>query len=550
MAKPTSVTSASASLWLPITVLIIWGVAPVLIAVVILFIPDWYPVLKWIGGTLAVLWATTSLLIFCAVLRGGFGGRRSSRLLHGMLGLMCTFVLGLPAFVVSSLPIVGSPMDFVEAFNPKGNEVRLDEDSAVAPQGPNLYIVGIDFSSSFIAGSEDPRLASVYNALDSIFWSTNGEGLSYSLDSKDLALFFGFADQGLFLASNERDGQGWEGLRRQAFQNLKAVVPDYLGGRVPPEGEDVRLNRSVTDLVDFLNARVCAEIRDRGDNYSQIRIIIFSDLLQSVPLPGAGGDLESIKRVRAERLDQIEACLKKPNLVVTAFSLPSQKGSPEVVGDHEMNVGSYFKSNLSERWQTIDLDEYSKAEQDKRVMLCEGLYTKVVSVTRPLYLKYRPGPEWENISSSLRLPKSVEADRIFLGLSSVPGTSYPIKVRLVKERVSDFVLGLEANDLSYKSLSRASSEQYPLQISMEGYPDIARSARAQLLVGVPRQSILYKVPIVALAILPSGALIIIKVILLILHLFPVALAVMVILDLLGTRARSSRRRPTSTTGLS
>lgn len=95
------------------------------------------------------------------------------------------------------------------------------------------------------------------------------------------------------------------------------------------------------------------------------------------------------------------------------------------------------------------------------------------------YLKYRIGPDFESLPSYIHLPRIPEADKIFLGLESLDHESgVPVEIRLNRDRPEDFVLGLgkktEAHDRAFTSLERTASEQNPLLLTLESYPEVPK----------------------------------------------------------------------------
>jgi len=181
----------------------------------------------------------------------------------------------------------------------------------------------------------------------------------------------------------------------------------------------------------------------------------------------------------------------------------------------------------------VKLERYGPAEWAEKAFLCESLYANIVSSDKPLYLKYHPHPDWEPLESRLSLPKNKDTDTIFLGLHPSENSVDPIRIRFNKGFPGDFVLSLGDGYQSFSPLERTASEQNPLRVFVESYPSLPQDRYCELRVAVPKQSTLYKIPVVILAVMPSKTLWIIKAIFTIIHFFPLCLAIVIATECRG-----------------
>lgn len=528
-----------------IVALAVWGLVPAIIMFILLIAPARFITMAGIWGKVALAWSLASLVLFIIMLLGGYHRARASRIIQSIVGLTCTLVLGLPAIVLSTLPLFGSPQEFLQSLNPDGTEVTLEKEPVRSPgakEGSTLFIVGIDGSTSFVQDEKDPRLLAIYEALDSIFYSSNDQSLAKSLNTRDLISYNAFAGHSRFLVDNAEGVEGRERLRSR----LSEALPKNLAKLLPPVRVDVSdstdLGRRTTDIISFLDKTACAQIRDLDGRFSRAKIILFSDLIQSVA-PSGNLSMSDIVKQRADTLDSIRECMRNTTtpVSVTAFYLKPHGGSKEELAGDSMDVGRYFSSNLpSEKWEEINLDEYNAAGWEEKALKCESLYARVVTSVSPLFLKYHSAPDWEALESRLRLPRTKETDRVFFGLEAFGPGSKSIKIRLGKGAPEEFVLGLDGRDRAFASLDRSASEQNPLVLSMESYPAVPGDTHFELLVAVPRQSVLYRIPIVVLPVMPKSTMLIVKSVFTILHLFPLALSIII-----GTEAWKARRRRTA-----
>ena len=525
--------------------LLVWGAVPALIMVVLLCSPATFIRIADFWGVVALLWSVVSLVLFLFMLLGGYRRGGAVRVVESLAGLACTLILGLPAIVLSTLPLFGSPEEFLQSLNPDGTEVRLEEkavETPIATKEKVLFLVGIDASSSFIQDANDERLGMVYQTLDSIFFSTDEYSLARSLNARDLIMFFAFAGESRLLHQNSENGEGRESLRIRPSQGLPGYINQLLSATRFDQPDSTEVKRRSTDLIGFMNNTICAQIRDRGSEFSRIKIILLSDLIHSTEVSGSSSDSNSTSRF--DSLDDIEKCLKEQSAAIstTVFYLPSRGGNREELAGNELDIGHHMSSNLSmNKWEEINLADYSRAEWEEKAMMCESLYAKSDTSISPLYLKYRPLPEWEPIESRLHLPRTQETDRILLGLRPTGDPHSRIKVRFNNKLPQDFVLGFGGErDRAFASLDRTASEQNPLTLSIDDYPDSSLDSHFELLVAVPRLSVLYRIPVVVLTVMPAKTMAVLKSIFTILHLFPLALAFAIVVE--TTRdSRKSRK---------
>jgi hypothetical protein len=525
-----------------IIALSIWGLVPAIVMLVLLLFPAVFSRLAPFWGWAAILWSLSSLALFVFMLYGGNRSGRASRVVQSIAGLTCTLILGLPAVMLSTLPLFGSPQESLESMDPDGTKIQLEEESSAANEDLSvvkeekvLFIVGIDVSTSFVEGPRDEQLGMIYDALDAIFVPTDKHSFAKSLNTRDLIMYYAFAGKNRLLHKNDENGEGRESLRIKPSEVLPFMISPLLS---PEKGKSnsTDLERKTTDLVGFIDGTVCAQIRDRSRSFSRVKVILFSDLIHSVPekLGAAGAD--AIKE-RKDTLDKIEECIGNSSnpptstpVSVTAFFLKARGGAREELAGDDIDIGRYMTSNLSNaQWEEVDLEDYSRADWEKRALMCTNLYARIVSKP-PIYLKYHPLPNWEALESWLVLPKTRDTNKIFLGLRPVEDNSTSVKIRFGKGVPEDFVLGLGSRDRTDGSLDRSATEQNPLRLTVDKYPNIPRDAHCELLVGVPMRSILYRIPVVVLSVMPIRTMLLVKSIVTIMHFFPLVLAVAISIE--------------------
>lgn len=510
----------------------LWGVVPLGVLSILVFNPKFLLDHPLVWSFASIGWTAISLLLFSLMLweDGTLPPSRAHRL-QEMAGLVCTFAIGIPAIFVSLLPLFGSPSRFMYALIQDGcqRDLPAPAKSAQAEPGKTLFIVGIDISTSFLKGPEDGKVAMVQRALRAILKRDREGGdddyLASSMNPDDIVRYYVFASDSmaLYTLSNEGTIGGLENKLTDNLNKLPGKLKTYLKAdeyRDPDPEADIRIDRTSTDIPGFLNERVCADLRNEWRRFATIKVILFSDLKSS-----ADGDSPGENNI--PRLKNVEECVRRyKNASILAFSAaPAEDGKDRT----NVNVGHYLESNLqASQWQKIDLAHFDEAKSYEKPLLYSLLFTETVPVDT-LYMKHEEGPQYQAIPSSLALPVNEESDKIIVGLRPLAGGACDLRMRIMVGRTGDSILGYHALDNdqdrldeSTTVLERAASEQNPLQVELAS-PNRITQDQCELLVAVPEQSVLYRIPIVVLTVMEERARTIFLTMLVILHTFPLIL---------------------------
>lgn len=478
-------------------ILLIWGLAPMTILIALywntkaLLTPQALLVLT-------LLWSAASVLLFGALLYRGEGA-----VMENLMGLTCTFVVGIPAMAFSALSILDSPSDFLQILKSEGNTVplsKLKENTA-----KTLYVVAIDISESFIKDATDQRLQMVYDSFDSLFAPIALDSFVQSLDRDDAIRVYAFT------------GIDYPVLNITGVRNRMADVPTLrpkIGELLAPGVVD----RRSTDVTRFLTNVVCPEIKD-GEDFNQIKVIVFSDWVQSSP-PGSEIDIEAQKA----RIQALEKCFKEhdqTSVSVLSFWARAQDGSEVRPEAMERDISRYMGSNLDEdHWQELDLEKYHKASFEEKQILPTILYSNVIEISEVLYLKYLPDPRWRAIPSAIELPESGDSEKLYLTLRPLFEEVSPIRVLLTPKAKDDFVIGMSDRERA----ARIASENGPIRLQLMQRPSVFRESRIEMLIASPRCSTIYRIPVVVLPALRQEAAWVILLVVGAMHFLPILLA--------------------------
>src|SRR6185295_14654496 len=338
-----------------------------------------------------------------------------------------------------------------------------------------------------------------------------------------------------------------------------------------------KLDRSQSDLLAFLLARACPAINDSRASFHEAKVILFSDFVQSTRDEDWS---DGRKLSRSEILQKIEGCLRPSSqeflpVTVTAFrfSPPEQadkadcpaactaaeaepateqreveEGASEARTGEEVEAGEeveepekinedsrpqsdfpvdrYMATNCLDQWFNVDLDVFLRKDTPEiRRLRLTALYRRIV-LTERVYLKYVAFSDFRAIDSEIKLPNGEELDTLTYGLFRSSETTPNFRVRFFPGKPEDFVLAPEEGH----EKSRAASEPEPLRLRLDNRFDSMQYGRCDLLIAIPQTGLLFKVPIVALPVLDSGASQILGAVIFVLHLFPVVLALVVFRD--------------------
>lgn len=496
--------------------LAVWSIPPLAIILLLTFAPAVFLGSDKMGLT-AAIWAVASVLLFTILLIHDHKSSTSSstQTIQNLMGLTCTLALGIPAMAISSIPVMGSPADFLASFSSEGSEVALAP--IEAHKKKTLYLIGIDASKSFLKNSADPRLPMIRRTIDSFFTGVTLQSFALSIHPQSVVRVFAFAEDVKDLEENLEGEPGTEERRRALIDSIQRRLTQYLDS-VPDR------QRNSTDLLKLLNEKVCPCLRN-SDGFEEVKVIVFSDWIQS-PSPETDAEESSGLELRYnDKMQLFESCLTERRTSFLAFSARPHDRSGDENKYVYQNIAAYLRSKLREsEWLELQLETYDEASQEEKTTLPTSLYSNVVS-TPTLYLKYYPAPRWQALESSLVLPQSDQSKKFFLELKPLTSDVTPVYVQVLPSLTRSFSLGI--GDRERTGLIR--SENSPTKLSLSRDPQGERDARIELRIAVPEHSTLYKVPVVVLPVLNRDAVLVLAWIVLALHTFPLILSVKIFL---------------------
>lgn len=474
----------------------IWGLTPLTLLVMLLFKPEPMLAPPWLL-VLTILWSAASIVLLSVMLHGPAPPSTDH-----LMGLTCTLVMGLPALVFSSLPVFGSPADLLQTLRPKGNIVSLPE--LKENDAKTLYVVGIDVSESFLKGPNDPRLKMVLETFDSLFAPLPVDSFAASLDKDDALHVYAFASEHRHISKID------DGVMQMTEEvpQLRARVGEILASS---------MNRRSTDIVAFLTRVVCPEMRDSNSSFTNIKVVVFSDWMQSYPQ----GEEIPIPEQKM-RVQTFQACAKDhPKASFLSFLAKAQDGSDSKQRDMDKDIARQLRYNLGERqWQDLELEEYYRSSFEERPTLPTMIYSNAPPVPGNLYLKYLPDPGWQSIPSEIALPGALRSENLFIAFRPLTPEVSPIRVQLTPRAKEDFIIGLNDRDRA----GRIATENGPVQLRLAQRPLSLRDSRIEMLIAAPRCSTVYRVPVVVLPVLRQDAVLVFIFVIGMIHLVPVVLA--------------------------
>lgn len=494
-----------------VTLLATWGLTPLVILGLLVFTAK-PPLTSQALFYATIAWSVASVVLFWILLHHDDNFEKHG--VESLMGLTCTLVVGIPAMAFSSLPMVGSPTDFLQSLNSEGDKIALTdlkEDSS-----KTLYLVGIDISKSFVKNSSDPRLNKVFSTFDSLFDLAPSDSFAASQNNDDALHAYVFAGgyQSVLTINTALE-------RRQQIPEFKARVKASFS-------ED--LGRATTNLVGFLNDRVCGEIETFGKSFDYVKVIIFSDWIQSLPRQ----DREAYLLDQKALLKTFQSCIENRNVAFLELRAPSQEDSEPQVDEAAADIGRQLRYNLGEeRWQHIELDVYNAARAEEKPTLPALVYSNH-NPSDSLYLKYLPDPGWKPFTSSIYLPNSARTEKLFISFRPLTPDASPVRVYLKPGNGDEVVIDMNEQDRAVQ----ITTESGPLQLRLAQRTPGSRDARIEMLVAAPRTSTVYRIPVVVLPVMRADALRLLKLVVFAMHLLPVVLAVRIF----RSRARRLREK--------
>lgn len=485
-----------------VTLLAIWGLTPLLILLLLVFHPEAVLATRFMSLS-TILWSFASVFLFGFLLHHRDYFDESG--VDSLMGLTCTLVIGIPAMAFSSLPMFGSPVDFLQALNPKGNTVSLAD--LKPSDARTLYIVGIDISKSFVKDPNDPRLGMVMDAFDSLFLPVPNNAFAHSFGPKDALHAYVFAGKHKRIL----DVQGILGGREQ--------IPDFHNKVVAAFSEPLDYNS--TDLLRFLNVAICGEIgdydKDQEKGFTHIKVIIFSDWIQSSPDRNGSSHLQD-QRIH---IKEFRDFVKDHGNVSFLEFRSSPQGNGELMPESvESDIGRQLRYSFSEeRWQHLDLKDYNEARPEEKPTMPALVYSND-KPSDSIYLKYLPDPGWSARPSWIKLPKTERSEDLFIAFRPLTSDASPVRVEMTPGNGEEVVIDMNERE----SAARINTESSLLQLKLTQRSLSSRDARIEMLVVAPRSSTVYRIPVVVLPVLREDAITVLRLIVLAMHLLPLVLA--------------------------
>lgn len=484
--------------------ILVWGIVPLVALTLLLFRPGFLSDRPFVWTTGTTGWVVLAVLIFGWLLHRDVTPHGHS---DETLGLICALTLGLPAMVLSSFPLVGSHLDFVHSLDPNEGSLTLKlpqrDDSS-----KTFFLIGIDVSQSFIADKSDVRLKEVKATIDSIFGGQDGDfSFGFSLHSGDKIQFDKFSTT--YETIGHDDGR--ETLRRELLKKLPGEL-DKSSGNLP--------GNKTTNLIGYLDEKVCDEIEDHKKEFRHIKVILFSDWVHTALPPDV--DERAAPSELKRKLRKIEDCLKDPAVSILAFRSEPGQVADSNAGQGHTEVLEYLASNLEERqWHEMELTDYVTRDPSQRQTSLAVLYSLSQSAP-PLYLKFNPEPQWSSMLSAIKLPAGEESDTVFIELRSTSDSARRVRLKFAPGTAADFTLSSSQKGES-RDFPRPASAQNPLKVRLENRLT-ERESQNELLIAIPKSSVLYRVPVVAIPVLRKDIAKTIRLSLLAIHILPLVMA--------------------------
>lgn len=411
-------------LWAFIPLLVLWKLMPSQSPDGLLWLTETWRVLVF-------LW-TLSLVVLCFWLLASMDGKGAT-VTQCALGILCSLSLGLPSILLGAVPFLAFNMKSLQQLFPYGNVVKLRGAAEAKNRTPNVYIVGIDVSNSFLPPQEvaesrpasdqphtETRLDTIHNTILQLFDPEKGV-IGRTLQPDDILIIWTFAGEPFESAWARSDQTGNDIrkiLKRIEKGELATDIRHTRGAQKPHE----------TDILQFFKIAVYPHLKP--EKYHRMKVILFSDL-QHVRMLKPGERDTEVTNELDRGIRELATTLKASNneeaeqryLAVLAFT-PSvtHDGWPiresGVVRDLRKQIDGRLRPSI---WQTYDLTRFGTLKDvEKRVHLA-SLYENVIDA-ETMYLKYDASRDNEPLESYLLVNE--KTSEITLGLRKRPAVEF------------------------------------------------------------------------------------------------------------------------------
>lgn len=416
-----------------------------------------------------------------------------------LLEILCSLSLGLPSILLGAVPFFAFNVKSLQQLFPYGNIVDLRSAEDAGGRHPNIYIIGVDISTSFVPptvvpikeGSEEPRVTDrldvVAHTIDDLFKETGVIGRTLKAD--DILIVWTFDGQP---AGNPWAHNKGNANTRQAI--LRRIAAGEFKKHIRSDSREVN-DPTTTNLLEFLNTSVLDSL-DQEKSYHRAKVILFTDLHQVAILDkhkGRNADVASIDRKIRKLARRIK---RNEKLAVVAFTAAP---GAEVTPDHiDRDLLRPFNGLLRpSHWQAHDLEHFRGCTDVEKVVLMASLYQNVRD-EGTIYLKYDTSRDNEPLESYLMLGDDVSA--ITLGLRRRYASNLAdqaarenIRVTVGPEQTS-CSLELQRGEMSAQLLDLGRDNSVPVVLD-SGFG--VGESQAELLVEISPMTI-YRVPIAVL----------------------------------------------------
>lgn len=454
-----------------------WSYAPwvgIPLVFILLLGTGWLREQRGMWNFLLYFWTGVSFLVFVHALTVR---RREGSILPG---LIATVALGLPP---AGLTLLGYSLSFADLpLALAADEETLGKDifeSSKDDPRPPAFLFALDISQSVT-----PQIASLSVAesvLTKVF--TASDPFHPLVPDGSCTTILAFASETQIVETIGHFGSGECADFGTNLDGLAGKVVKIL--RRKPAGQET----ATTDLLDFLR-KLVTRLDEVDDRYSLISILLVSDLYHDKNPDG-------LRQAERDRWEEIQKDIRSLGPQVQFM----------VLLDEGLKKGFRLRPQqdaLRPMWREVPLSEFLSADREQQLaLLALNLFPSVE--TPKLRLKYIVGPQREAITSHIELPVLSDYQRLALGL--VPGTgdeSSMSRVRLsVKDR-DDRTSILETAPPwgQVRLLNQAGSK---LDLRLANPIDLGRATQCELLVAVPKQGRVYRIPIEIIPILPESS---------------------------------------------
>lgn len=381
------------ALWL------LWALIPVVALVALMWGPPGLLALSTAWQALVGIWVGSLLVLFVWMLRWAVS-HSASPVMQWKLGTLCTLSLALPVIFVTAVPLVPINIRLLQQRFAHGNIVDLRSDAAEAPRAvrePNVYVVGIDVSDTFLRAGEtsaDPEVPHAERTIDlvtrtilDLFGEQGILGQRWQRDDILTIWTFAGGEARSLLATN--GGSPWE--KDRILRRLHdGMLRDQLSER--PAGPAA----AGTNVLGFFDTA----LDELPTSYHQAKVIVFSDLHHLEPIDSCASPAERRRQIDNQIVKLAQRINGNAKLNVVAVRTGNPPPDPNALG---RDVASRFNGLLMpEKWQSDDLLRFQSRDATEKQMQMLGLYDEVRD-TRTIYLKYATGHGNRSIPSFLLL---------------------------------------------------------------------------------------------------------------------------------------------------